>query len=255
MTDIKTFHIIWDDIVFKKDQIEFSPKRIKTILKPVKVKGVIESLNIIKGEYFNRLYGKKAFKLSFENGLLLQSKENSPGWIRLMDAVELVQEYYAIKFQKRIKGAIRKNSKLNEHEILDVYEDLLSKTEYLKFLAQRINTEFKLIPVLEYSNGNVEDSFLFRFRNNRGDVLIVWENVNSGRATYIFKYNEQRHEDVLQKIEAFICSQDYTHKRSLLSDTDRVAKNLKKELCFFKKYTHKGYSEFKAEIEYIIGYS
>ena len=255
MSETKTLHIIWDDIRFSKDHLEFNLRRLNTILKPVKIDGLIESLNVIKGEYFNRLYGRKAFKLSFENGHLIQSKDVSPGWPRLMDAIELAEDHYAIKFQKRKKGSIRKNLHLNNSEILDVYDDLLSRTEYLKYLAKRIDSDFKLIPVLEYSNGNIEDSFLFRFKNKRGDVLIVWENVNPNRATYIFKYNEVKHPDTLQKIENFICSEDYSHKRSLFSGTDLVSRNIKKELCFLKKYAHKGFMEFRAEIEYIIGYS
>lgn len=255
MSDAISLHIIWDDIHFRKDYIEFKTERLKTIVKPVKVKGLIESLNKIKGEYFHRLYGKKAFKLTFSNGELLTHADHSPGWERLLNAIEFVQELYAIQFQKEKKGAIREHKELNQEEIKELYEDILVRTEYLKFLAKRIESEFKLIPVLEFSNGIIEDSFLFRFRNKRGDVLIVWENVKPGRATYIFKYNEIRHKDVLQKIESFIESKDYHHKRTLLSGTDKVSKDIKKELCFYKKNAHKGFSEYKAEIEYLIGYS
>lgn len=255
MTEIKTLYIIWDDIIFGQDKIEFDIKRIKTILHPITIKGLIKSLNIVKGEYFNRLYGKKAFKLSFDNGKLLQSKEHSPGWNRLMDAIELVQEYYSLKVLTKKKAVVRKIDNLGEEEILEVYDDLLSRTEYLKYLAQRINTEFKLIPVLEYSNGHIEDSFLFRFKNKRGDVLVIWENVNARRATYFFKYNEQKRPNTLQNIENFITREDYNHKRSLLSGSDRISKEIKRDLCFYKRYSHYGYSEFKSEVEYLIAYS
>jgi len=255
MSDLKTYYIIRDDIIFKKGQIEFDVKRLKIILKPVKIPGVIESLNTIKTDYFKRLYGKKAFKISFSNGELITDKEASPGWERLFDALELVREFYELKYVKSQKGILRNNIRLNGKEILEVYDDLLSRTEYLKYLAQRIGSDYKLIPVLEYSNGNVEDSFLFRFSNKKGDIVIVWENVNLNRATYIFKYNQERHPDILQKLEHFISSEDYTYKRSLLSGNERNSKLIKRDLCFYKKYPHHSFMDYKAEIEFIINYS
>jgi len=122
----------------------------------------------------------------------------------------------------------------------------------LKYLANKINPEFRLIPVLEYANGKVEDSFLFRIRNKNGNILLVWENVNTSRATYIFKFTEKKQEDVLKKIEDFICTSDFEHKRSMLSSDTLVSKKLQLELCFLKKYSHENIGDFKAEIEFLI---
>ena len=252
MTDVKSFYIIWSDIIFGKDKIEFDVKRLKTILRPVTIKGVIEGLNLIKGEYFNRLYAKKLFKLSFHKGELVQTPEASPGWPRLLNAIELAQDHYEIKISKRKKGSLRYNHKLEQHELLEIYDCLLSHTEYLKYLANKIDTEFRLIPVLEYANGKVEDSFLFRIRNKNGNILLVWENVNVSRATYIFKFTEKKQEEVLKKIEDFICTTGFEHKRSMLSSDTLLSKKSKLELCFLKKYSHENFSDFKSEIEFLV---
>jgi len=253
LENIKHLHIIWEDIFFKKDYICFHATRLKQIIEPVKVKGIIESLNLVKGEYFYRIYGRKAFKLAITNGVINQ--ELSSGWLRMLDAIEFAMDIYHIQFAKKGKAILKKHKELNKEEVKELYDPVISKSDYLKYLAQRLDAEFKLIPVLEFSNNQLEDSFLFRFRNKRGHVLIVWENVKPGRATYVFKYEEARHPDILEKIESFIMSEEYHKKRSLLSGTDRPARIIKQELCFYKKYPHKGFEDFRAEVEYLIGYS
>jgi hypothetical protein len=57
--NIKNIIVIWDDIVFGKDCIKFDTKRINTIIQPLQFKGIIESLNLIKEEYFKRLFSIK----------------------------------------------------------------------------------------------------------------------------------------------------------------------------------------------------
>lgn len=251
----KTLYIIWDDIIFDKDRLCFDSTRLKLILQPVQMKGLIKSLNIVKGEYFYRLFGKKAFKLTFVDGKLNKSLENSPGWARLLDAIELVQDYYSFYIAKVDRNLIRKNKQLNNSEVVDLYESIISKSEYLKYLAARLNADFRLIPILEYSNRHVEDSFLFRFRNKQNDILVIWENANEKRATYIFKYNEEKRPNQIQKIVEFIESTAYEQKRSLLSGSTRISKEIKRNLCFYKKYSHSDYGAFKAEIEYLLLYS
>jgi hypothetical protein len=255
MMDKKILFIIWDDIIFKKDKIEFDVKRLKTILLPVKIKGVLESLNLLKDDYFNRLYSKKLFKLCFLQGELIQNKQESPGWPKLFDAIELIKEHYEIKVTKRKKGVVRHTDKLEKDELIEINEELLSRTEYLKHLAKIIGPEFKLIPVLEYANGKVEDSFLFRLRNKNGNILLIWENVNVSRATYIFKFPERKQDQALKNIEDFISTTDFEHKRSILSSKSGNSRKIKLELCFYEKYAHKDISKFKAEVEYLIGYT
>jgi hypothetical protein len=252
ITEVKTHNVIWDDIIFVKDKISFNVTRLKTILPPVTVKGVVESLNLVKDEYFNRLYGKQFFKLGFGHSGLLTNPSLSPGWNRLLDAIELVQEHYEIRKLKRKKGVVRRNNNISPHDLVELYEGLLSRTEYLKWLANHLDPEFRLIPVLEYANGKVEDSFLFRIRNKNGNILLIWENVHVSRATYIFKFSEQKQDEVLKKIEDFICTTDFEHKRSILSSDNANSKKLKLELGFLKKYSHENISDFKAEVAFLI---
>jgi hypothetical protein len=247
------FNIIWDDVIFKKDSIEFDIGRLKTILKPVVVKGSLEALNLLKNDYFNRLYSKKLYKLRFDEGRLM--KDDSPGWPRLLDALELIQEHYEIKLRNRPSVIIHRHQKLDPNELVDLYEEFLSRTDYLKHLAKMLNEEFRLIPVREYSNGKFEDSFLFRFRNRNGNILLVWENVNVSRATYVFKFSQEKHKEVLKNIEFFITNTDFEHKRSVLSGKHLESRKIKKKLCFYQKYSHEDFPKFKSEIEYLISYT
>lgn len=255
MDQYSTHSVIWDDIVFSKNQISFRPGRLQAILPAIPAKGVIPELNLIKAEYFHRLYGRRIFKLSFSGTQLLKDEQLSPGWPRLLDALEFAQQLYQLEYAKDKHAFIHRAKGMTNIDLQELYQQILQRSEYLKFLASRLDHEFRLIPIVEYSNGQFEDSFLFRFRNKRGHVLVIWENLKPGRATHVFKYEEQAGTDVLQKIESFIMSEAYHKKRSRLTSSTPADKKLRKELYYHKKYSHKSFVDFKTNIEYLLLYS
>lgn len=247
----KYYIVIWDDIIFEKNKIKFDIKRLKAILTPVNSPGILECLNLIKDEYFQRLYGKKFYKLGFYNSEILIEK--SPDWKLITDTIEFAKEFYEYKYVNfKFKGKTKLFSHLSNPEIIKLFDSSFSKNDYLKFLATRHSNEYKIIPVMEYSNHHIEESFLFRLLTKKQTTLIIWENVQDSRATHVFASPQCNHTEILELVEEFICREDFSTKRSILYNTDSEAKKLKKELNYFKSIKHTSLIEYKAEFDKIL---
>lgn len=244
-------YIIWDDIIFSKDHIKFDSTRLKTILKPIKIQGVFDSLNLIKKEYFQRLYPKKIFKLYFFEGDIVLEK--SPGWKEIMTTIEFAKEFYEYKFLKIFnQGKYKIFKELSNTEINLLFEKEFSKSEYLKFLASLQNAQFKIVPVMEFINNHTEESFLFRILTKKNNILIIWENVNESRATHLFCSSSGNERATMNSIQEFICRNDLSTKREILHLNDNNSKVIKKRLNYFKAINHRSIIEYKYEIHKLI---
>ncbi len=247
----KEYSIIWDDVEFGKDEIKFKPNRLRTILKSVHCKGVVESLNSIKTEYFERLYSGKVFKLTFLKGEILLNK--SPGWKQIIETIEFAKEFYEYKYPNlnRTRNIIKFKG-LSNQEIISLFDTSFLKSDFLKFLASKQSEIYKIIPAIEYINNHSEESFIFRFTTLKETTLIIWENVNEARATHIFVSKEDDKQNTLDLVEDFICRQDIVTKRSLLYYTDMEARKIKEDLNYLKSIRHNSLSEYETEIKWLI---
>ena len=241
-------NIIWDDIYFQKNKICFTANRLKKKLNPVHCKGVLDSLNQIKQEYFNRLFSDKSYKLTFLKGDLLL--DHSPAWNKILETIEFAKEFYEFKYLMFTKRRIKHFNHLTNEEIINLFSDSFSKSQYLKYLALKQDREFRIIP--EFLNNRFEESFLFRVYTKNKSILIVWENVNYSRATHIFSTQSELHIHELESIEEFICRDDIGTKRSMLYKTDIDAENIKLILNYIKSIRHVNLEEYKSDLEMVI---
>lgn len=243
-----TFHIIWDDIIFDDDFIKINPSNIKTIVKSIFHKGIIKSLNTIKKEYFIRLYSKKVYNLTFIKGDL--DYEKSPDWSKLVSTIEFAKEYYIFRYSDfKKEGQTKKFENLTNNQLVLLFENLFLKSNYLKLLASFQSHKFSIIPVIEYSNKNVEESFIFRFISKSEKVITLWENVNESRASHVFVTTKENHNLVLPLIEDFIYTKHFDMKRSLLHENSTTSLELKKKLHFHSSKKHVGLQTYEAELK------
>ena len=91
-----------------------------------------------------------------------------------------------------------------------------SKTEYLEFLCDIHSELYKVVPVCEVLNDNIEDAFLFSVETEK-QVYIIWENINLSRATYIFHSNKDSYHTKLQFLFDYIVSTVNEKRRRLHS--------------------------------------
>jgi len=150
----------------------------------VECKKSVESLNKIREELFLKHDGYKLYKMrSYENIIMLQWSKDIQDILSLIDsAIEL----YNFKFEKsnRIKFLSEIFlERLSNDKLLTFFDYNIDKAPYIKFLYSLQDAESKLIPILEVIGGTKEEGFLFRLKDNRGNIIVVWENINQGRAT------------------------------------------------------------------------
>ena len=242
-------HFIWDDITFQNNQIKLDMKRTKDALKPIPCDGIFESLNLIKKDYFERLYPKALFKLAFVDGEIRFNE--SPGWKKLLETIELSKNYYEFKFEFNSWNP-RAFSHLGNKEIVTLFETSIKKSKYLTYLASLQTKEYKIIPILEYISNRREESFLFRFKTKKYALLIIWENVNQNRATHLFISKGNTERQILELVQGYIYRNDISSKRSILHYSEGVSQKLKEKLHFLKSVRHKSLEEYQAEIEFIL---
>jgi len=243
--------LIWDDFVFKKDKIEIKTERIKTILLPIELKGSFESLNIIKDEYFNKIY-RGLFKLGFYNGEL--QKDLSPGWEKINNSIEKATEYYNFKYNfKKINIEHNIFEELTNIQIMNFFENSFHKSHYLKYLATIQNSEYKIIPIWEAINNTKEETFIFRLKTNKNKILVIWENANESRASHLFLISHTQDKIQLKLIQDYITRNDITTKRSLLHNSSSVfSKDIKSELNYIYHINHLNLNDYKSKIQYIL---
>lgn len=243
------FFFTWDDITFEKDCIKLNPAKYKNIFPAITFKGSLTSLNQIKKEYFERLH-PKPIKLFFKNNIFAEKISND--WHRIVNLIEPAHEYFKFRFDRSSRHTKLLNTeKLTSEQILQLFNKEVSKTAYLKYLATLQSSKHKIVPVIEYLNGALEDSFIFKIKSGSGRFLIVWENTNPSRAAHFFISKEHELESKINIIESFVMN-DVGNKRSLLHDWDMEARKIKAEIFYIGSINHKSFSYFKTEVETIL---
>lgn len=238
----------WDDIEFDKDKISLKSNKLKRIYPSIPLKGSLHLLDRIKEDYFERLYPKTVLKFYFDDGKFIEDK--SRGYQVIKDLIDAALEFVSFKFYKtKLNNRICKFNRHSSSQVRNLFNDRISRNQFFKFLAQKHSEEFNIIPIEEYQNGLWEESFIFRLRTGSGRILIVWENPQPGRATYLFITDDHSLETQLAKIESYIISAT-DGKRDYLNETNTEAKVLRKELKYTnEKVYHKKISDYKVKIQ------
>ncbi|MEI6946522.1 hypothetical protein V9K67_04920 [Paraflavisolibacter sp. H34] len=240
-------YLVWDDIDFSHDSIKVKPARIRRILKPIPYKGSLPCLNEIKEEYFVRQYNKP-FKLVFSDSAF--SPADSPAWEQINGLIERAIEIHRFPGLPKIVKPRPRAAKPAPRLAAAPREDN-GKADYLKLLAARQSEAYRLITIREKYSGKTESSFLFRLHTLSGRILIVWENTNPARATYLFIADQQNLNERLVKIEAFIHSENVDFKRSRFQQL-AVNKQLRRELFFIGSLRHEGLRQFETDLQTFI---
>jgi hypothetical protein len=239
----KTYNITWKEMSFGQDCICFSSD-LEGVLNPAKFSGVFKDFNQIKTEYFLRLFGHKFYKLTFVKGRL--DLDQSPHWERITNCLQRGLEFFDYKFSDRT--VIAAGFTKQESENLFFGSD--TKNVYLKYLALNQSESYRIIPIKEVSQHH-ENCFLFRMKTANGKIFIIWENSNDKRANYFFITSAQNHDDIMNKIQSYICSA-IKNKRERFYLSDNVSKSLKKELSYVTTLWHNDVYGFTKDVESLV---
>ncbi|WP_132055563.1 hypothetical protein [Pseudocnuella soli] len=243
---VQTLYLLWDDIIFDTDCLRIKPGRIQHILKPVPFKGAMGSLNAIKQEYFEAKYSRP-FKLVFKDSVL--DKAASPNWIEIVDLIEKAIEitrFSAVPktISKRIVQP-KKTNKTGDEKQKQPHQQ--EKPNYLKVLAQHQSPVYRLITIQEKYGTLVEGSHIYRFVTGTNRILIVWENTNAARASYLFIARQDNLQEQIARIEAFIHTGYVQYKRSRFQKL-KENKQLRSQLAYVGSVRHETVDQFRTDI-------
>lgn len=241
-----TLYLLWDDITFDTDCLRIKPGRIQHILKPIPFKGAMGSLNAIKQEYFAAKYNKP-FKLVFKDSIL--DKAASPNWMEIMDLIEKAIEItrFAAVPKTIVKKASSPNKRNKNGNDSPKQMHPQERPNYLKVLAQHQSPEYRLITIQEKYGNRVEESHIYRFVTGTNRILIVWENTNAARASYLFIAPPDNLQEQLTRIEAFIHTGDLLYKRSRFQKL-KENKQLRSQLGYVGSVRHETVEQFRTDI-------
>lgn len=236
-------HIVWNNIWFEKDQLIF--KNTKSPLKPTPLRGVHKGLDTIREDYFLRLHKGKAYRLCHSKGVINQ--EFSRGWKSLTKLIEIGIQKYEFK-----TSAFSKIGSTIDKEQISVFFNVSHEKEpFIKYLAGLQDAYFPIIPILEVNSIGREESIIFRFFTKKRSVVVVWENINQGRASHLFLTAIENHPDKMAEIEALILT-NIKRKRSILHGGYTNSSTVKNRVSYLDNLQHKSIESYKERIQNII---
>jgi hypothetical protein len=217
----KDYGFIWDDIIFKNKSVQIYIKRLDKRFLEIDCKNSIESLNKIKEEFFTKHHGNKLYKLkAYDNKVMLIWSKDVQDILALTEAAI---EFYEFRYEKAKKVRYLSEEMLesiSNEDILKLFKQTSDKEPYLKFLYHLHSEYFKLIPILEFIGNTQEESFLFRIKNGNEKILVVWENLNPARATYLFQLKEGSLQ--FKNILTYISEHEQSKRLFLRQDRNKV---------------------------------
>jgi hypothetical protein len=169
-----------------------------------------------------------------------------------VESIEAAIEYVEFRIRKtNEKRKFGKFEKLTNDQIKELFSSKFEKSNYLKYLAEIHSKEYRLIPIIEYQNKQLEESFIFRLQTLSKRILIAWENSKVGRATHLFIAEEDSMAKRIISIESFIMD-TVDAKRSHLHANDAVSRKIKTELMYIGSINHDDLTRYKNEMRHYI---
>jgi hypothetical protein len=243
----QTHYFPWEKIYFYKDRVQLTFTKIK-MFKTIPLKGSLEILNEIKGEYFEKLHPKPVKMFYYDNAFDMRL---STDWQRVAELIEPAIEFMQFRIHREPRPRFGKFEQLSPEQLSLLWNDQLSRSAFLKLLAKRQSASYRIIPVIEYQNNAREESFIFRLRTLSGRILIVWENANAGRATHLFIADQNNLDERIAFIESFVMN-EVDGKRLLLHEHDGQARQVKKTLHFIQSISHDDLTQYKTDLQTVL---
>jgi len=231
----------WDDFIFGNNELIFPIEKTRKIINPIRLFGVNPSLNLIKDTYFKRLYDHAKLNFTIFEHKILPEKSN--GYQIIKNSIEFAYEFLSFsQFDIKKIGKLRAFENLSKDSCINILKQY--KNKYIDYLAINQTETMKIIPILEYINGIVEQSLIFRIITKSEKLLLIWENINENRATHLFLTDIELGEEKLMRIEEFLIRNDIRCKRSTLYDISVSSNSFKNDLSYIGHINHTNLNEY-----------
>lgn len=240
-------YVTWDDIYFERNKICISAN--KGFVHPIQIEGSLSILNEIKVEYFRRVFRNDVFKLIVKNGYV--RKDLSKDLIKIEDQISnhinQVQKgtsWKAINHESIFKGRCEKK------EILEYINTQFLKNGFLKYPATLLSPQDNVFALVEFNNSIEEEALLFIFRRDEYSFLL-WENINSKRAAYVFVFENKSLDINISRITQLIVA-DTKYKRENLFRGVAIKEVYNISCISYKSIVHENLNDYKKQLDNIL---
>lgn len=193
----KTIFITWDDLSFHQGKLKINPN--KGFFNPIPIQGSLKILNEIKESYFQRLYRNDVYKLRFTKGSI--NEFVSPDLYKIKKIISArIKE-----MQGKLNSNLLNLHKLSQEKIVEKIYSQEIKNKFLSIPAKMLNKNDRIIALIENNNGSHEECLLFIFQRN-DYYQVLWENINSNRAGYLFLIPNKDYALQISKLKKLIQS-------------------------------------------------
>lgn len=239
-------YITWDDVYFERNKIYITAN--KGIIQPIAVQGSLSILNEIKVEYFRRVFKHEVFKLIVKNGQI--RKDLSKDLAKIEEHIsERIKEIQTVKNWQKIKHDPIFSGLMDKEEIIKFINTQSVKNSFLKYPATLLNQNDNVKALLEINNGIEEEALLFIFRREKYGLLL-WENINSNRAAYIFCFDIKKLSSNISGIVQLITANAEYKRENLFRGVDiRKAYNI--NCIFYRSVIHDYQIDYKNNLDRI----
>lgn len=240
-------YITWDDIYFERNKIFVTAN--KGIVQPIPLKGTLSILNEIKVEYFRRVFKSDVFKLILKNGQIRQ--DLTKDLFKIEEHInEHFKEIHTVKNWHSVsRESIFRDSESKE-EILKYINNHTLKNSFLKYPATLLLENDSVRALLEVNNGIEEEVILFIFKKDEYGFLL-WENIYSKRAAYIFCFSIKSLSMNIPKIVQLITTNSDYKRENLFKGVD-LQKTYNISCIFYKSIIHDYFLDYKNNLDRIL---
>lgn len=237
------FYVSWSIVKFHKGFIEIIFEDFGSV--KVNCLKSRESFNLIKINILKKMIPFKAIWIRKDRRLIIPKKVDLNNVLLYLSIKEELSNVISPSFNAILFFS---TSIKNQKAFLRPFFD---KSLYLEYWSNRQSENYKIIPVIEKrwngSSYDCEDAFLFTIELD-SSIVIVWENTNNERATYLFSSSSNTYFEDIQTIFDYVSSSN-KHKRKSL----RYKLGVKEILYTYKSIYHVDYDLWRNGIEKMLG--
>ena len=242
-------YITWDDVYFERNKIYITAN--KGVIQPIAVQGSLSILNEIKVEYFRRVFKHEVFKLIVKNGQI--RKDLSKDFAKIEEHIsERIKEIQTAKDWQTIKHEPIFNGLEDKEEIIKFINTKSVKNSFLKYPATLLNQNDNVRALIEINNGIEEEALLFIFKREEYGLLL-WENINSNRAAYVFYFDIKKLNSNISGIVQLITTNAEYKRENLFRGVD-ILKAYNINCIFYRSIIHDYQADYKNNLDRIFNF-
>lgn len=243
LKSLKPKYFLLEDIQVRSGVVKVDPnKQMVTFCKIQPFEGD----EVFVRKVIRKKHNKQLYKV-FYNDQGKHELFGSDDWLKIKQIVEDSVEHKRRDPSYMVASSSKSN--VNTIQELEIQElsNQVKKSKYLKSLVNTFKSSSKAVVLKEFNNGSLEDAILLVGTRNRRSI-ILWENINEARATYVF-YSRRLSQKVLKSHIIDLVMRDELNKRQSLYSGHHVP--IERSISY-SSINHDGLKIFEEKVKSVL---